>query len=128
MENWSHKWFGLWKENGQEYTKCPSILDWVKPEIVRNYNLVQVSSYLLNSQELSSTSGEVFPDPFTNELVKGTISFRTDGEWLWLDSLPYYIEKYDVALPKKFLESIQRNNFKPVRWSGDMDSLDLPDL
>jgi hypothetical protein len=43
----------------------------------------------------------------------GSISFRSDGIWLWLDDLPEYIDKFNVALPSAFLGNILQNQYVP---------------
>ncbi len=32
---------------------------------------------------------------------------RTDGEWAWPADLAYYVEKYSVGLPEKFLQHVR---------------------
>ncbi len=129
IENWKYKWFGYWKEYGKTFDSCPSIHDFVNPEVAHGYDIVRVGSYLRECTEISSTSRINFPDPYNGELIDGAISGRTDGVWNWLDDLPDYIEKYQVAIPLSFLNHIEKNNYHPVKdWSGDSSMLDYPNL
>ena len=129
INKWPHKWFGIWNEYGDDYKKLVSIKEFVYPEVVKGYNLQGVKNYLTNSLLLSSTSRMAFPCPFTGKLYEGSISFRTDGEWLWLDDLPFYIENYNVALPTSFLQKMDKNNYMPVKlWGGNPEELDWPKL
>lgn len=126
VENWQHKWFGMWHEQGEGCENYPSINEFIRPEIVAKYRFKELTNYLENSQMVSVTSGDYSPDPYTGRIIKESISFVTDGEWLWLDNLPYFIQKYNVAIPVSFLKRIESNNYKPVKWSGDFDSLEWP--
>jgi hypothetical protein len=126
LESWPNKWFGVWKEQGAGFENCPSLKDFINVELVKEYNFSELFWYLEDSQTVATTSGDSFPDPFTGELIKESISYKTDGRWLWLDSLPYYIEKYKVAIPIEFFNDIMSNKCLPVKWSGDIQSLDWP--
>lgn len=128
IENWSYRWFGLWREQGVGFEKCPSIKDFIDPDLVKGYPLFELYSYLGNCQKVAATSGFSLPDPFTGEVIKESVCYVTDGEWLWLDSLPYYIEKYQVAIPADFLRNIDSNNYKPIELSIEVEHLDWPSL
>lgn len=34
----------------------------------------------------------------------------TDGEYSWISTLPYYVEEYNLHLPKEFTEKVLRNS------------------
>ncbi|MET7480947.1 hypothetical protein ABZT17_42390 [Streptomyces sp. NPDC005648] len=38
-------------------------------------------------------------------------SIRTDGVWVWPDSLAYYVRKYHVQLPVEFLSRMESNDW-----------------
>lgn len=126
IESWSNRWFGLWREQGFGFENCPSINEFIEPGLVEGYRLNELFCYLDNSETVATTSGDSFCDPFSGEIIKESISYKTDGKWLWLDSLPYYIEKYKVAIPLSFLKNIDNNGYLPTKWSGDLQSLDWP--
>ena len=126
IDLWSSKWFGIWREYGDSYKNYPSVNEFIFPEIVKKYELKKLLNYLRNCQVISATSREHFPDPVTGEIIYGSICYRTDGKWLWLDDLPDYIEKHSVAIPKEFLKNIEDNGYIPLEWSGDFKNLDWP--
>ncbi len=128
INKWPHKWFGVWKEYGEEYKNCPSIKDFIYPEIAANYELNKITNYLTTSTGIVATSRSSFPEPFTKEILSGSISYRTDGVWVWLDDLPNYIKKYGVALPQSFLDNILRNDYKVIDWEGNYEELNWPSL
>ena len=127
IQNWPYKWFGMWKDQRDGFKNYPDIEDFIQPQTVAKYQHEKLYNYLKNSQILLATSGDYAPDPFTGEIIEMSICHMTDGIWVWINSLPYYIDKYKVAIPEAFLENIERNNFMPVKWDGDMDALDWPD-
>lgn len=110
---WPYRWFGVWREHGSAYRNFPSVFDFVVPEVNKDYSKDDLRSYLASAPILATTSRANFLNPFTSERCSGSISFRTDGEWLWLDDLAEYVFFNGVVLPKVFLECIQRRGFVP---------------
>jgi hypothetical protein len=47
------------------------------------------------------------------------LAIATDGEWKWPTDLPYYVERYEVAIPEEFLAHIQANGWRPPSLSDD---------
>ena len=129
LHTWEFKWYGIWKEYGEDYNNLISIKDCIAPSTVQLYDLEKMRVYLSKCQVVASTSRSNFPNPFTNIITGGSISFRTDGEWLWLDDLPDYIEENQVGIPTAFFEKIKSNNYQPVsKWIGNFEKLDWPKL
>ena len=42
----------------------------------------------------------------------GEAVLKCDGEWLWPESLAYFVEAYHIELPEEFVEAIRRNGWK----------------
>ena len=126
LDRWPYYWFGVWKEYGSDYLNYPSIQEFIKPEIVKNYPMNKLKAYLMKSQTVMTTTADFFLNPFTKEVIKETVSYKTDGKWIWLDDLPFFIENYNVAIPTSFLKNIEKNAYKPVKWEGDFKSLNWP--
>jgi hypothetical protein len=54
----------------------------------------------------------------------GSPSIRTDGVWCWPSDLAHYLEKYNVELPRAFIEHGRTRNWEPVPESAlDLRSL-----
>lgn len=68
-----------------------------------DYDKPALRRYLTTAEIVASTSRASFPSPFTGKQLAGSISFRTDGKWLWLDDLVDHIDQYGVTLPPAFL-------------------------
>jgi hypothetical protein len=119
VDTWKHRWFGVWAESGAAYQNCPSAKEFVVPEVNHFYSKDRLRNYLSSAPIIVSTSRRNFPNPFTGELIGGSISFRTDGKWLWLDDLPDYIEKHGVAIPTVWLAEIEARDYKPPEKVDD---------
>jgi hypothetical protein len=113
LDQWNHKWFGFWKEYGNRYILCPSIRQFVFPDIVSHYDKARLRQYLSRAQIVASTSRAAFPCPFSGKRIGGSISTRTDGEWYWVDDLPDYIDQFNVAIPTLWFRKIQANGYVP---------------
>ena len=45
-------------------------------------------------------------DFYTGETISGTYTGMTDGEYSWSSVLSYYVQKYNLRLPKEFEEKV----------------------
>lgn len=113
LDDWNHKWFGVWREYGEAYAACPSIHDFTIPGASLHYDKIGIRQYLTQAPIVASTSKANFPNPFDGRRGVGSISFRTDGEWLWLDDLPEYIDQFGVAIPTNWLNKIEIAQYVP---------------
>lgn len=113
LDEWNHKWFGFWHEYGPDFERCPHVRDFVFPAVVSQYDKARLRDYFSKAHAFLATSRNRFPCPFTGKRVGGSICFRTDGEWLWLDDLPDYIEQFNVAIPSSWLRKIEVNGYVP---------------
>jgi hypothetical protein len=129
IDEWSYKWFGIWKEMGSHYSFCPSIYDWIDLKEVEIYgeNLPKILNYLRTATVVVTTNAINFPNIITGEKKFGSVSYRTDGVWLWFDDLADYIEKNHVTLPKNFVSHIMRQGYNPPNVSNiKPEDLDWP--
>lgn len=115
IENWPFKWFGYWKEYGFNYYNYPSIQNFIKPQINKTYDKDKLLYYLDSGIEIASTSKSSFPSPIDGNIEIGSLSLRTDGEWLWLENISDLIKSFDVVIPIAFYENIQKNRFRIPR-------------
>lgn len=72
----------------------------------------RILGYLRSGTEIWSEMS-AGPDVLAPEApnMTGIGSLITDGTWLWRDDLPYYIARYHVSLPDRFLERIRSLNY-----------------
>lgn len=60
-------------------------------------------------------------DIFTEEPMPSSLSFVTDGVWMWRNDLVQYVKKYRVGLPDEFTEFACINvTAKPVELSEEL--------
>lgn len=69
---------------------------------------VRVVDYLKRGGVTEALSSSISPvkDIFTGEIIPGKWSQRADGHYTWSNSLYWYVEKYDLALPEDFKAQI----------------------
>ena len=61
----------------------------------------RIVDYLRKGRKTYAAAGRAV-DFFTGEVIPGERCGMTDGEYSWVSSLPYYVEKYYLRLPKDF--------------------------
>lgn len=60
----------------------------------------------LNNGKLILASPSSAVDVFSRERIDQTNCILTDGEYSWSNSLGYYIQKYNLQIPKEFENKI----------------------
>ena len=84
----------------------PSLKDNIQHE--RYENQENIARYLRNATE-EFMRWSISKDIFTGKPIPNTYSFMSDGVFWWSIVLAYYVEKYNLRLPKEFEEHILRN-------------------
>ena len=44
--------------------------------------------------------------------IIGSDTTLSDGEWIWPNSLTYYVESYHIGLPQEFLKTMEANGYR----------------
>lgn len=126
---WDHRWFGIWKESGQQYSLCPSVYNFINLEINKRYDIEKLVGYLDTGHEVATTSRLNFPCIISGRKFDGPLTCRTDGVWLWWDDLSHYIKEHGLYIPSKMLENIEFNGYRVPPIEGlDIRTLDWPSL
>lgn len=129
IKNWPFRWFGFWKEYGIEYLNYPPIASFIDEGINKSYRKTELLEYLRNGAVLTTTSQFPFPSPINGKRSHGTLSIRTDGRWLWLDSICELIEYHHLAIPEAFYKQIVDNDFSiPEIIEAQFEELEWPSL
>lgn len=68
------------------------------------YNKIIVN--YLDNGELVLVSPSIATDVFSGEKIGRTNCILTDGEFSWSSSLSYYVEKYNLQIPKELENKI----------------------
>ena len=123
FETWPFTWFGCWREFGQGYARCPSIEDFVDPgwDYGDRDRLVR---YLVEAPLVATTSRLALPWAKGPGDARSSVSYRSDGVWVWLDDLDYYITEQALRLPDSFIAAIERRGFEPPA-ALDVDPMTL---
>lgn len=85
------------------YVKTGSLKDSIVENI--DYDKAKVIAYL-NSFERYAACPKILHDCITGEEICQSFNVITDGEYEWCSFLLYYIDRYNIALPKEFIETI----------------------
>lgn len=72
---------------------------------VAPYQKDKVLEYLRNGAK-GAVSPAIPLDVITGEPIQGTLTTMNDGKYYWRSDLIYYVEKYNLDLPKCFLKDI----------------------
>ncbi len=73
----------------------------------------KILAYLNNGEiKLASPSSAV--DVFSGERINQTNCILTDGEYSWSNSLGYYIQKYNLRIPKELEDKILNEKIKKI--------------
>jgi len=66
----------------------------------------------LRSGEMDMFSLQLPKDVFTGQRIPGEKLGMNDGVYTWWNTLAYYVEKYNLRLPKNFEEHVLRQTGK----------------
>ncbi len=128
-KNWNHTWFGFWNEYGEGYENCPSVFDFIDKTINETYDKTLLCNYLNNGIVLVSTSLHCFPSPVDGKITYGSVSYRTDGKWVWFDNIVSFIENDNLTIPEVWYQEIEAKKFIfPDVSSDQLDNIGFPDF
>jgi hypothetical protein len=51
--------------------------------------------------------------------ISGASSILTDGEWIWRKDFIYYLKRYKLVMPEKFVERIRSVGYVASSLSGE---------
>ena len=126
-KNYPYKWFGVWKEYGTAYSHLPSVENFVNETLNSSYRMKELLFYLENCQSLEVSSKMAFPSPLSGKTYLGALSVRTDGHYLWWDSIVDLIKDEGLVLPDSWYERISSGGFVvPPKLSLKSLSLERP--
>jgi len=91
-----------YKEYGGDY---PSMKDFFQTEPYEG--MEQIIKYLEDEGEVTFSVAEIPIDAFTGEFIKQAEYGKTDGEYCWMSTLPYYVKKYNLRLCESFEQYVR---------------------
>ncbi len=97
----------MYREFGGGEMNLPSMKDHFEREPYEGKD--RIINYLRHNGK----SGYAKPGRITDKITGEVISFEekgySDGEYSWLESLVYYVEKYNLRLLREFEEKVLNN-------------------
>ncbi len=104
------KTVGFYKEMSQGRDTDQSIYDCLHKE--KACNIEKICSYLKQGIAFIVSPGNLQDVIQPEKGISGVATSYTDGEWLWPGDLSYYVREYALKLPERFLETMQKNDWK----------------
>lgn len=101
---------GFWREHCGDI--FPSIFD-AEIKKLEICEIEEIENYLVKCPICVASPGIVY-SAFNEDKIAGTSSIKTDGSWVWPDTLPYYVREHGIALPLEFLEHIRHRHYIPL--------------
>lgn len=103
----------LSKDNKNQFLNSEKVIQ--KKEYILNY--------LNNSEVIIETLG-IIPDVYSENGLQsqeymGSGNYVSDGEWIWVDYLPYYVNKYNFDIPNDFIDMMSKSNWVPPKITAE---------
>lgn len=121
----------VWASTPDHEVKLARVFDTVDPEAGPGFNadrpaiededqLNRLLDYLRSAEPLLITTGTMqdVVQPAKGSVVPMT--FRTDGHWIWPDTVTYYLEQYGLFVDDELLSHIDQSEEMP-----EVDAVDL---
>ena len=84
----------------------PSMKEFFEDKSYKNKE--KIVSYLKNGRSVLASTG-ILKDVFTDEVIHISEELMTDDVYSWPNVLAYYVDKYNLRLPKEFGSHILAN-------------------
>ena len=126
--NWPHRWFGFWADF-DKVNKLPHSRDFKDREWAPR-KLKEILNYLTSAPVAIASTAERSPCGFCGKGYFDPGCFRSDGLWLWPDSLAHEVTEHQIRLPDAFLAHMEEAGFTPPDTldSNQIDNLPWPKL
>lgn len=85
----------------------PSIKEYFQEEAYESK--ATILAYL-NSGKVHMVTASLFKDVITGKRTNRELVYMDDGKYSWSSKVPYYVEKYNLRLPKEFEDYVVKKN------------------
>lgn len=96
-------YLGFFAENGLSMANNGSINQFIVSKV--DYDKGKIVNYLQNGKKESICPKNTY-DIISGKMIATFFYVLTDGEYVWKSDLPYYVDKYNIELPKNFIEKV----------------------
>jgi hypothetical protein len=122
-KEWKYKWFGFWGSEEKHLGKVYLAKDYIDTSCSEE-NRRKISNYLQYSPIILAGQQSKQKCGLCDELAE-TPYYRSDGIWLWADSLGHYVECHNFCIPNAMAEHILSLNGTPPQ-DVNIEIEDLP--
>lgn len=96
-----------WCGSSLVYLELKSLMSSISLTTLKNKS--EIINYLNSGTMMLSMQLEEY-DCFTHDLIDTSCSMLTDGVYRWMSSLSYYVDQYNLVLPKDFVSRALSHN------------------
>jgi hypothetical protein len=123
MSEWDKNWFGLFRDAKGEFHQLPLMTDFMDSNWASEIRSKAVK-YLMEAPCVLAAASP----PTKCELCweKRQQAWRSDGVWLWPDSLGHMVQSHRVRVPARFEKHMESKLFVPPKELINCDVRSLP--
>ena len=96
-------YLGFFSENNLSMANNGSIKQFIVSKV--NYDKKKILDYLQNGKKEAICPKPIY-DIISGKMISTSFTVLTDGEYIWKNDLPYYVDKYNIKLPQSFIEKV----------------------
>ena len=96
-------YLGFFSENNLYMANNGSIKQFIVSKV--NYDKKKILDYLQNGKKEAICPKPTY-DIISGKMISTSFTVLTDGEYIWKNDLPYYVDKYNIKLPQSFIEKV----------------------
>lgn len=108
----SMKKLGFWMEEG--YPDTPSIYDYIDSRLSKDRKIPWFLYFYLQNSPRVVTSFSLQESILDKDQIRGE-TIRTDGVWVWSDTVMHYYRNNGLVLPEDFIRHVKRRII-PYPW------------
>lgn len=124
---WPKKWFGFFRPNDNDPEFLPKYSDFIDPGWVSEVTKKKVAGYLEKAECILAGPYADEKCAFCDKRFCGSVTFYSDGEWVWPATLSHDVACHNVRLPDKFMRKIEASGYSPPpTCSTPYDKLPFP--
>ena len=124
LSNWTPRWFGFWADLGTGDDELPYRKDF-EDDDCDSPTRDRVASFLRNAPMVLASSMWLVPCPICGASEFDPGGYRSDGEWLWPDSLAHEVKAHSVRVPDQFFVRMEELHFSAPALPDDLNVDDL---
>lgn len=115
------KTIGIIKEYDEGFKDSKPLATYLGNKTMSEELLSSIINYLNDGKAFEGIMSGL-TDLDDDEKVIGSCEYFTDGKWIWVTYLPYYLKKYpNFQLDEEFIADLKERNFKMPEVSKEQE-------